>query len=39
MNYDCIIVGNGAIGLSVAYEFLKKSKKNYKLALFGKKIE
>ena len=37
MNYDCIIVGNGAIGLSVAYEFLKKSKKNYKLALFGKK--
>ena len=38
MNYDCIIVGNGAIGLSVAYEFLK-NQKNYKLALFGKKIE
>lgn len=37
MIYDCIIIGNGAIGMAAAFEFLKKTNKNYKLAIFGKK--
>jgi glycine oxidase len=36
-NYDCIVIGNGSIGLSCAYELINSSDKNFKIAIFGKK--
>ena len=37
-NYDCIIIGNGSIGLTCAYELINSSDKNFKIAIFGKKM-
>ena len=35
--FDCIVVGNGSIGLAVAYELSKNTSKEFKIGLFGKK--
>lgn len=36
-NFDCIIAGNGAVGFAIGFELTKKSSKNFKLGIFGKK--
>jgi len=37
LNYDCVIIGNGSIGLACAYELSNNAEKKFKIALFGKK--
>jgi len=36
-HYDCIVVGNGSIGLAIAYELQNNVDKKFKIAIFGKK--
>tara|TARA_B110000977_G_scaffold169100_1_gene218785 strand:+ start:27978 stop:29387 length:1410 start_codon:yes stop_codon:yes gene_type:complete len=36
-HYDCIVVGNGSIGLATAYELQNNVDKKFKIAIFGKK--
>ena len=34
--FDCIVVGNGSIGLAIAYELSKNASKEFNIAIFGK---
>ena len=35
--YDCIIIGNGSIGMAIAHELSRETFKSFKISIFGKK--